>query len=425
MNFTREGPIIQSLLDTDFYKFTMGQLVFLRYGGIDVTFNLINRSKAPLALFIREDDLRRELDHARTLRFTNSELHYLRGTNEYGDRMFNERYLQFLQGMELPPYDLKRVGDDYRLEFSGPWPNVMYWETLALSIISELYYRAQLEKMSRFERDAVYAEGISRLMKKITGLRRYPEITVSDFGTRRRFSGNQQDYVVGVLSEELPKQLRGTSNVFLAMKHGLVPMGTSAHELPMVVAAIAFAAADKNKEDKRPDSLILRDAQNEVLENWYKLYGVGLSVALTDTFGSELFFRTAPSSIARDWRGTRQDSGDPFSYGEQTIDWYGGHGVDPKGKIIVFSDQLNVGIAVALHLRFRGRIGHTFGIGTNLTNDLGLKPISIVVKASGANGRPTVKLSDNLAKAMGDPREIERYKKAAGYTNTSAVKCVS
>ena len=421
MNGTDKGPIIKSLLDTDFYKFTMGQLVFQRYPDVEVAFGLINRSHASLARFIREDDLRRELDHVRSLRLNNSELHYLRGTNEYGERMFREDFLQFLRELELPPYDLERVGDDYRLEFSGPWSKVTYWEIAALSIISELYYRSQLEEMSRFERDAIYAEGTARLLRKIKVLRQYPEITLSDFGTRRRFSGAWQDYLIGVLAEELPTQLRGTSNVLYAMKHGLLPMGTSAHELSMVAAALAFAGSGGD----RPDAEILREAQNEVLHGWYDLYGSGLSIALTDTFGSDFFFRTAPAEVARDWKGTRQDSGDPANYGEKALDWYRKHGVQPKDKLVVFSDQLRVELMIGLHWRFRGRIGHTFGIGTNLTNDLGLKPISIVIKTSRANGRSTVKLSDNLAKSMGDPEEVERYKQAAGYTNTAAVECVS
>lgn len=421
MNLMSEGPIIQSLLDTDFYKFTMAQLVFQRYRNVEVTFSLINRSKAPLAEIIREQDLRRELDHALKLRFTDRELHYLSAVNEYRERMFGEDFLQFLRDKELPSHNLERVGNDYKLEFTGSWPTVMFWETLALSIVNELYYRAQLENMSRFERDKVSAAGIARLMEKVKALRQHPEITLSDFGTRRRLSGPWQDYTIGVLAEELPKQLRGTSNVLFAMKHGLTPIGTSAHELPMVIAAVAFANADGS----RSDSEVLAEAQNEVLHGWHDLYGNGLSIALPDTFGSPFFFRTAPPRVARDWKGTRQDSGDPFEYGEKAIEWHKKHGASLQDKLIVFSDQLNVELAIKLHRHFRGRIGHTFGIGTNLTNDLGLKPISIVVKAAKANGRSTVKLSDNVAKAMGDREEVERYKRAAGYTNTEAIACVS
>ena len=421
MNWKNEGAIVSSLLDTDFYKFPMGQLIFRSYSNVEVEFGLINRSGAPLAKFIREEELRDELDQVRSLRFNNSELHYLRGTNEYGERMFGEDFLQFLKNLQLPPYRLERVGDSYRLSFAGPWAAVTYWEIPALAIVNELYYRSQLDAQSRFDQDVTQAAGISRLREKIGRLREYPAITFSDFGTRRRFSGAWHDYLVGALAEELPAQFRGTSNVHLAMKHGLLPMGTSAHELPMVVAALAFAEADKTQDPEE----ILAGAQQEVLQGWWNLYGTGLSIALTDTFGSPFFFRTAPEYVARDWKGTRQDSGSPFSYGEQAINWYAKYGVDPLSKLTVFSDQLDVQRMVDLHLAFRGRLGHTFGIGTNLTNDVGFNPISIVIKTLKANGRSTVKLSDNLAKALGNSDEVERYKRAAGYTNTESAECVS
>ena len=421
MNWKNEGAIVSSLLDTDFYKFPMGQLIFRSYSNVEVEFGLINRSGAPLARFIREEELRDELDQVRSLRFNNSELHYLRGTNEYGERMFGEDFLQFLKNLQLPPYRLERVGDSYRLSFAGTWAAVTYWEIPALAIVNELYYRSQLDAQSRFDQDVTQAAGISRLREKIGRLREYPAITFSDFGTRRRFSGAWHDYLVGALAEELPAQFRGTSNVHLAMKHGLLPMGTSAHELPMVVAALAFAEADKTQDPEE----ILAGAQQEVLQGWWNLYGTGLSIALTDTFGSPFFFRTAPEYVARDWKGTRQDSGSPFSYGEQAINWYAKYGVDPLSKLTVFSDQLDVQRMVDLHLAFRGRLGHTFGIGTNLTNDVGFNPISIVIKTLKANGRSTVKLSDNLAKALGNSDEVERYKKAAGYTNTESAECVS
>ena len=421
MNWKNEGAIVSSLLDTDFYKFTMGQLVFRSYPEVEVEFGLINRSGAPLAQFIREEELRAELGQVRSLRFNNSELHYLRGTNEYGERMFREDFLQFLQNLQLPPYRLERIGDSYRLSFAGPWAAVTYWEIPALAIVNELYYRSQLDAQSRFDQDVTQAAGISRLREKIGRLRDYPAITFSDFGTRRRFSGAWHDYLVGVLAEELPAQFRGTSNVHLAMKHGLLPMGTSAHELPMVAAALAL----ENAGEGTAAGEILEAAQTEVLQGWWDLYGSGLSIALTDTFGSPFFFRTAPEYVAKDWKGTRQDSGSPFSYGEQAIKWYAKYGVDPLSKLTVFSDQLDVQRMVDLHLAFRGRLGHTFGIGTNLTNDVGFKTVSIVIKALRANGRPTVKLSDNLAKALGEAREVERYKQAAGYANIESVECVS
>jgi nicotinate phosphoribosyltransferase len=400
--------IINSLLDTDFYKFTMGQLIFRRYREVEVTFSLINRAKIPFAKFFSEADLRRELDHARKVRMTNSNLHYLRGTNEYSDRMFQEDYLQFLRDMELPNYSLEQVGDDFKLEFTGLWPKVTYWETLAMSIICELYSRAQMLSLSRFERDAVYAQGVKNLLEKIRLYKKYPKLTLSDFGTRRRFSGAWQRYVDSVLAEELKGQFRGTSNTLCADEFDLTPMGTKAHELDMVIAALAFMNPDNGLSDEE----ILTEAVKESNTAWWQLYGHGLSIALPDTFTTDFFLRVAPEMVANDWKGSRQDSGDPFKYGEKMINWYLRHGADPEDKLTVFSDKLNPARAVKIHEHFYGTLGNTFGIGTDMTNDLGLSSAEIVVKASRVNGVSTVKLSDDPGKAMGHPDVVRRYQNA-------------
>lgn len=405
-------PIIQSLLDIDFYKFTMGQLVFHRRGDVRVTYGLTNRTKrVRLADHLDLGQLREELDHARTLRFSKTDLHYLRGTNEYGDRMFSEDYLEFLAGLQLPEYDLSADDGQLLVRFSGLWREAIYWETIALSIINELYSRSLLRGMSRFERDAVVAEGVQRLRAKIRTLREHPSIRFSDFGTRRRFSHRWQDYIVGVLAEELPAQFLGTSDTLLAMKHALLPMGTNAHELPMVYAALA------------EDDVQLRAAQRTVLDNWWDEYGWGLSVALTDTFGTDAFFSDFTPDLAKAWKGVRQDSGDPFIFGEKAIEFYRNIGVDPAEKLIVFSDGLELPTILQLENRFAGRVKTTYGWGTNLTNDLGFDNLSLVVKVVAANGRPTVKLSDNLAKAMGPAEEVERYKRVFGYKSDLSVEC--
>ena len=182
----KDIPIVGSLLDDDFYKFTMGQVIFKKYREVPVKFAFRNRTKGiRLADVIVEEDLRQELDHVRTLRFTRSEIHYLRGTDEYGDRMFGEPYLQFLTNLELPPYILRKVDGKYELEFPGKWSEVMYWEIHALAIVNELYYRGLMNQLSQFERDTVYAQGTLRLAEKIKILREKPDITFCDFGTRR------------------------------------------------------------------------------------------------------------------------------------------------------------------------------------------------------------------------------------------------
>lgn len=409
----KQEPIIQSLLDTDFYKFTMGQLVFHRYPYVPVKYAFTNRTKSVLlADFISEEDLCRELDHARTLRFNKTELHYLRGTNEYSDRMFKEDYLGFLCEFQLPRYNLDVRDGQFILEFQGAWSEAIYWETIALAIINELYYRSLLSKMSRFEQEVVFAEGRKRLAEKIAKLRQYPEITFCDFGTRRRFSRAWQDYVVGVMAEELPDQMLGTSNTYLASKHGLLPMGTSAHETFMVMSGIM----GEHEES-------IRASHNQVLREWWDEYGFGLSVALADTYGTDFFFRDMTEEQARNWKGLRQDSGNPFEFGEKSIAFYKKFGIDPKTKMIVFSDGLDVDTIIALHQRFRGRIKTTFGWGTNLTNDLGLKALSLVVKAVSANGRGLVKLSDNIAKAIGNPIDVMFFKQIFGHDVTTFEEC--
>ncbi len=400
-------PILSSLLDLDFYKFTMGQLVFLKYREVPVVYSLTNRTrKVRLAEFIDESELREELDHARSLRLNNSELHYLRGTNEYGDRMFRESYLEFLRELELPSYDLEEVDGSFRLQFQGDWSRAIYWETVALSIVNELYYRSLMKPLSPFEKDMVFATGKMRLAEKIRVLRGRPEISFVDFGTRRRFSREWQHYVDRTLAEEMPHQFLGTSSTESAMLHGLVPMGTSAHELTMVMSGIMHDSDD-----------LIRASHNRVMQDWWDLYGWGLSVAVTDTYGSEFFFRDMEEAQARVWKGLRHDSGDPFEFGERAIRFYQELGIDPREKILIFSDGLELQTILALSRRFHGRIKLSYGWGTNLTNDLGFAPISIVVKAIEANGHRTVKLSDNLAKATGSREDIERFKRIFGHSH--------
>jgi nicotinate phosphoribosyltransferase len=409
-----DTPIICSLLDMDFYKFTMGQMVFQRYRRVPVKYAFVNRTPSVrIADVVDSGELREELDHARRLRFNNSELHYLRGTNEYGDRMFQEDYLQFLRELRLPDYELSFQDGQLRLEFAGEWAEAIYWETVALAIVNELYYRSQLRERSSFERDLVYATGRVRLAEKIGVLRDNPEIRFVDFGTRRRFSRSWQFYVDRVLADEVPKQFLGTSDTESAMHNGLAPMGTSAHELYMVMSGIMYDADDQ-----------VRASHNRVLTDWWESYGWGLSIALTDTYGSEFFFRDMTTEQARAWKGLRHDSGDPFAFGARAIRFYEEKGIDPREKLLIFSDGLELGRILELQRRFAGRITLSYGWGTNLTNDLGLEPVSIVIKAVEANGHRTVKLSDNLAKATGTKEDIARFRRIFGHDheNVEAVR---
>ena len=218
--------------------------------------------------------------------------------------------------------------------------------------------------------------------------------------------------------DEMPNQFRGTSNVHLAHKHNLMPMGTSAHELVMIATGIADIKSNG-------DRYTIREAQNQILNKWWAKYGFGLSICLADNFGTKFTFETAPPIVATEWKGTRHDSGDRLRYTEKTIQWYNQHEVDPESKIIVFSDGLTEMSMIQTFNYCRGRIGATFGWGTNMSNDfeprpdIGLIPLSLVVKPStvSVDGRSQglVKLSDNIAKAMGTPEDIERYKKIFNY----------
>ncbi len=406
-------PIIESLLDTDFYKFTMGQVIWKHYRNVPVKFVFKNRTKGiRLADIIDEKELRVELDYVRSLRSTRTELHYLRGTNEYQERMFSEPYLEFFAGLKLPPYKLERVDGNYILEFFGKWSEVTYWEVPALAIISELYYRGLMRGLSQFEKEAVFAKGTLRLAGKMKILRERGYTTCSDFGTRRRFSREQQDFIVKSMAEELPTQFLGTSNTWLAMKYGLLPMGTKAHEMEMGVSGLMRGSDEE-----------LRASHQRVLQDWWEEYGWGLSIALTDTYGSDFFFQDFTSEQARLWKGLRQDSGDPFEFGEKAISFYKGRGVNPKEKLIIFSDGLDIETIAKLADRFVGRIKVTFGWGTNLTNDFGFQPLSLVIKLIESNGYGTVKLSDNLAKALGTPEDIEHFKRIFGYTKNEYKEC--
>ncbi len=401
----RDPWIIHSLLDSDFYKFTMGQVVYLRFRDVPVKYALENRSTSvALADFIDEAELRAQLDHLRALRVSPAEIEYLRQqTDSAGQRIFVEAYLDFLERVQLCDYRLERFNGDYRLEFMGPWSAGIYWETPALAILSEMFARSFLARQTADEA-AVWAEGDARLRRKIEILKKHPEITFSDFGARRRFSRAWHDHVVETLSRELPKQFKGTSDVFLAQKHGVYPIGTFGHEMFMGMSGAMHASDDE----------ILR-SHNEVLKLWWQQYGAGGAVALTDNYGSEFFFRDMTAEQARQWKGLRQDSGDPMEFGERAIQFYRRHGIDPREKLIVFSDGLDLPTILDLSKRFQGRIQTTFGWGTDLTNDLGWKPPQIVIKLVESCGHGTVKLSDNLAKVTGSPEDVKRFMRIFEY----------
>ncbi len=400
-------PIVRSLIDTDFYKLLMCQSVFTNHRDTQVTFSLINRAgDVPLARLIDAGELREQLDHIRSLSLSRGESTFLRGNTFYGIRqMFRPDFMEWFEGFRLPPYHLERVGDQYELTFEGAWPEVMLWEIPALAVLMELRSRAVLGRMKRFELQVLYARAMTRLWEKIEHLQRLEGLRIADFGTRRRHSFLWQDWCVQAMIEGLGPRFAGTSNCLIAMRREVEAIGTNAHELPMVYAALAGTDDD------------LADAPYRVLADWQAEHSGNLRIILPDTFGSDGFLDRAPDWLS-DWTGIRIDSGAPEERAEAAIRWWQERGQDPRDKLIIFSDGLDADRIAALHARFHGRVRVSFGWGTLLTNDFrglapgdGLSPFSLVCKAVAANGRPTVKLSDNPNKAMGPEAEIARYKR--------------
>jgi len=414
----RLDPIVRSLLDTDFYKLLMLQMIRHLYPDVQATFTLINRSRTVrLADTIDEGELRAQLDHARTVRFAKKELIWLAGNSFAGqERMFAPDFLAWLADFQLPDYDLRRVDGQFELQFAGPWTHTTMWEIPALTIVNELRSRAAMRDMGRFTLDVLYARAKARLWDKVERLRALPDLVLSDFGTRRRHGFLWQRWCVEAVKEGLGDRFIGTSNVLLAMDNDLEAIGTNAHELPMVIAALANDDAE------------LRAAPYRVLDEWRRHYGGNLLIALPDAFGTAAFLADAPDWVA-DWTGFRPDSAPPIAAGDEIIRWWQAHGRDPAGKLLIFSDGMDVGSIEATYRHFHGRVRTSFGWGTNLTNDFrgcapdgttGLEPISLVAKVTSANGRPAVKLSDNPAKATGDPAEIARYLRVFGEAGRQA-----
>ena len=437
-------PVTRSLLDTDFYKLLMLQFIWKHYPKTQVSFAVYNRSPTgPVDTFAPEE-LIAQLDHARELRFRRSELVWLAGNTFYGRRgIFEPAFLEWLENdFRLSNYTLSTTNGRFHLQFDGLWTDTTMWELYSLSIINELRTRANLKRLSQFGLDILYAKAKTKLWSKIERLRGVPNLAVADFGTRRRHSFLWQEYVVEAMAANLGPGFTGTSNAFLAHKHDLEAIGTNAHEIPMVLAALA------------PDDEALKASQYRVLEMWQQTYVGELRIMLPDTFGTTQFLEGAPDWTA-DWTGQRVDSKDPYIAGDEYIEWLQARGRDPRAKRLIASDSLDVDDILGLHAYFGGtlargttvadfrsaadfhdrrkwtldrRIRFSAGWGTLLTNDFrgcdpsgdgGFDPIGLIAKVSAVEGRPAVKLSDNYAKALGPPSEIERYRRVFGAVGVS------
>jgi nicotinate phosphoribosyltransferase len=406
-------PIVRSLLDTDFYKLLMLQFIWKNFPQVHVSSETTNRTvSVRLAEHVPAPALIEQMEHVRGLRFRKSELIWLAGNTFYGTRsIFEPRFLDWLEhDFRLSEYEVTEKDGQLVLRFEGLWTEVTMWEVYGLALVSEMKTRAALGRLSELELDVLYARAKTKLWDKIEMLRRVPGVSISEFGTRRRHSFLWQEYVVEAMRAALGESLSGTSNTFLAYKHDLEAMGTNAHELPMALAALA----DDDEE--------LYASQYRVLELWQKSYGGELLIMLPDTFGTAQFLAGAPDWVA-DWTGQRCDSKDPFVAGDEYIAWLEGRGRDPRRKRLIASDGLDVDDILQLHEYFAGRIRFSAGWGTLLTNDFrgchprgksDFDPISLVCKLMTVEGRPAVKLSDNVRKSTGPVEEIERYRRVFG-----------
>jgi nicotinate phosphoribosyltransferase len=418
----RIDPIVRTVLDTDFYKLLMLQMIWKLHGERQVVFQLANRTtEVRLADIVDERELIDQLDHARTLRLAKNELIWLAGNTFYGSKqIFEPAFMEWLSEFRLPEYELTRRDGQYELRFAGRWTHTTMWEIPALAIINELRARAATRSMSRFDLDVLYARAKAKLWSKVERLRALAAegpLKISDFGTRRRHGFLWQRWCVEALQEGLGDNFIGTSNVKHAMDTGLEAVGTNAHELPMVYAALAN------------DDAAMREAPYDVLRDWARMCDGNLLVVLPDCFGTTSFLERAPDWLA-DWTGARPDSKEPIAAAKELIAWWRRRGRDPRGKLIVLSDAMDIDSIETSVRALRGRVNLSIGWGTNLTNDFkgcapagvdgDLTAISIVCKVAEAEGRPAVKLSDNPNKELGPPDEIERYRRVFGVAGMTA-----
>ncbi|MDQ8022118.1 MAG: nicotinate phosphoribosyltransferase [Moraxellaceae bacterium] len=387
------APVVRSLLENDLYKFTMWQALLHSNPGAQAEYRFVCRNQPVFPLAELRDDVERELDHLCSLHFTQDELDYLSSL-----RFMKSDFVDYLSIFRFQRrfIEVRTQGDTLEIVARGPLVHVMGFEIFVLYIVNELYFR-------RLPQEGVTEVARERLAAKIAALQSglaeagedsaFP-FGLFDFGLRRRYSGAWHEEMLRRFSEAAPQHFRGTSNVFLAKKLGLTPIGTMAHEYLQAYQAFGFR---------------LRDFQKAALEGWVQEYRGDLGVALTDVVGMDAFLRDFDLYFAKLFDGLRHDSGDPVEWGDKAIAHYRTLRIDPTTKRLVFSDGLDLSRALALYRHFRGRILTSFGIGTYLTNDTPHKPLNIVMKMVACNGQPVAKLSDSPGKTLCDDETFLAY----------------
>jgi nicotinate phosphoribosyltransferase len=377
--------------------------IWTYYPDMEVTFKFKNRSKVALAPLIDPTELREQLQAVAQMSFSNESINIFRGWG-----MFSSEFLVAIQNLKLtvPNVWIDDEGE-LQIEASGTWFETTLWEIYVLPIVSELYGRAMMRTLN-VSRTDIEKEALIRVKQKIALFSQYPEFRLMQFGLRRRMAGWLEDMITEELLLHLPQGvLMGASNIYVANKFNIEAQGTNAHELYMVLAAYARHASDA----------AVRDSPYEVLRKWQSLFGHKALIILDDAFGSEAFRDQLPLGLLQAYRGFRHDSGDPYWYGNATVDLYNKYSINPKHKTLFFSDGLTPEAAIDLYLTFRDLINTGFGMGTNLTFDIGFfKALSLIMKVSMAAGKPAVKLPNNLEKSMGLLTEIKVYERIFRHT---------
>jgi nicotinate phosphoribosyltransferase len=383
------SPVVTSLLGTDLYKFTMLQPMLHSMPANQAEYRFVCRNEPGYPLSELREDVERELAHLCRLRFTEDELQYLGGL-----RYMKSDFIDFLRIFQLQHryVTVATEGEHLVIVAQGPQIHVMFFEIFVLAIVNEVYFR-------RLATPEVLAEGRRRLREKIAllrslGTRRRHPFEFFDFGVRRRFSAAWQEEVVATFAKDVPEFFKGTSNVHLAKQYGLVPIGTMAHEYLQTFQAMGVQ---------------LKGFQKAALENWVQEYRGDLGVALTDVVGMDAFLADFDLYFAKLFDGLRHDSGDPVAWGEKALAHYERLKINAHTKRLVFSDGLDLPTAIGLWEHFADRIQTGFGIGTNLTNDMGLPTLNIVMKLVSCNGQPVAKLSDSPGKTLCDDETFLAY----------------
>ena len=387
-------PIVTSLLDTDLYKFNMDQVIFHKHTDLCGKYYFKCRNAGIVFTSEMVEEIKEQVDHLCTLRLKKEELDYLRSI-----RFIKNDYVEFLRLWHpIRDYVTINLSDEGELSVvvDGPLFSAMQFEIYLLEIINEVYFRMA------FNYETLLKSAEERLDAKIKAMNSGAyTFKFAEFGCRRRLSREWEDVVVHRFATETDNCV-GTSNVYLAMKYDLTPIGTYAHEFVQMYQGI--------------DSIPLAYTNHYAMRDWYAEYDGDNGTALTDTVTTDLFLLDFNRSMVNNYTGVRHDSGDPYEWGEKIIAHYKKFGVDPKTKLLLFSDSLDFDRAQKLYEYFCDKAKVSFGIGTFVSNDTCETPLNIVIKLQYVNGRPVAKLSDAPGKAMClDPDYLEYLKRSVAF----------